>query len=58
LRIEMVADRFVGEELGDGQIESQGNFGKRVERGNGVSVFNAGEVSAQQAGLLFDVALR
>ena len=58
LGVELAAERVVGEKLGDGQIERQGNLRQRVERGHGVAVFNARKITAQQTGLLFDVALR
>ena len=44
--------------MGDGQVERCGDLGERVEGWNGVAVLNSGEVAAQEAGFLFDVALR
>ena len=40
-----------------GRSRARAILDKRVERGNGVAVFDARKVAAQQAGLLFDVAL-
>src|SRR5450432_4711052 len=39
-------------------LHGPGYFRQRVERRDGVSTFYAGEIAAQQAGALFDVALR
>jgi len=41
LRVQFAVQRVFCEELGDRQIESLGDLGKRVERRNGVSVFDA-----------------
>ena len=57
LGIELTAERIVGKELCNGKIESTCYLRQCVERGHGVAVFNAGEVTAEQAGLLFNVPL-
>jgi len=46
-----------GEKIGEGDFHGFRDFRERLERGNGVAVFDAREVAAQQAGLLLDVAL-
>src|SRR5215469_15266026 len=53
-----VAVSRLGKELREGKLHGAGDFRKRIERGNGVSVLDAREITAQQAGALFDVALR
>jgi hypothetical protein len=58
LGVELAVQGVLGEELGDGQVECLGDLGEGIERGDGVAVFYAREIAAQQASLLFDVSLR
>src|SRR5262249_34710737 len=48
----------VREKLRKGQLHGSGNFRKCIERRDGVSVFDARQIAAKQAGALFEVALR
>src|SRR5258708_32470554 len=49
---------LLGEKLSQRQFHGRGDFRQRVERRNGVSIFYAGKVAAQQAGFFLNVALR
>lgn len=44
--------------MGERKLHGAGDFGKRIERGYGVAVFNPGEIAAEQSGPFFDVTLR
>jgi hypothetical protein len=44
--------------LRERQIHRAGDLGERVKRRNGMPILYAGQVAAQQARALFDVALR
>ncbi len=48
----------IGKELRKRKLHGSGDLGKRVERRNCVTVFDARKVAAEKAGALFDVALR
>jgi len=47
----------LGEELRERQLHGAGDLGQRIERWDGVTVFNPREIAAQQAGAFFDIAL-
>src|ERR1019366_814016 len=47
----------IGKELRQRQIHCPGDLGQRIQRWDGVAVFNPRQVAAQQARALFDVAL-
>src|SRR5450631_3985837 len=53
-----VAVARLGEEMGKRALHGSGDFRQSVKRWDGVSIFYAGEIAAQQAGALFNVALR
>ena len=53
-----VLDVVFDEELAERKVEGGGDLLEGLERGNGVAVFNAGEVATQQAGALLDITLR
>src|ERR1700693_2661365 len=46
------------EKLGQCQVHRTGNFRQRIQRRNGMAVLDARQVTPQQAGALFNVALR
>ena len=46
-----------GEKIGEGDFHGFCDFRERLERGNGVTVFDAREVAAEEAGAALDVAL-
>ena len=52
-----VLDGVFGEELAEGQVEGAGDLLQGFEGGNGVAVFDAREVAAEQARTLLDVPL-
>src|SRR5262249_2900972 len=49
---------IVSKELTNGEIQSVSNLGQRVQRGDGVAVFNPRKIAAQKTCTLLDVALR
>src|SRR5208337_334611 len=53
-----IAVAGLGEELRERELHGSGDFRKGIERWNGMAVFHARQVAAQQAGALFDVSLR
>src|SRR3954451_6179605 len=44
--------------MGERELHGSSNFGKCVERRNGVAVFNSGEIAAEEPCPFFDVTLR
>ena len=54
----LLADGLFGEELGELEVEGPGDLLQGFERGDGVSVLDAREVTAEEAGSLLDVPLR
>src|ERR1700757_4534087 len=48
---------MVGKKLAERKVHGAGNFGKRVQRWDGVAVFYARKIAAQKPGALFNVTL-